>query len=94
MSGRKGATHYPESVKAFIIEAYRNGTPVRELSRTYGISRYAIQSWCGLRPEVNERRKDKPAVSSSKRMVYANDYERLKAENQLLQDLLQRKANS
>ena len=48
MSGRKGAKWYPASTKAKIKEGHESGKSVRELSREYGISRWAIQTWCGL----------------------------------------------
>lgn len=43
MSGRKGMPHYSEEVKAQIRQEHEGGKSVRELSRQYGISRYAIQ---------------------------------------------------
>lgn len=30
----------------------QKGKSQKEISREYGVSRYAIQSWCGLRPET------------------------------------------
>ena len=48
MSGKKGTKHYPEEIKAKIRGEHEAGKAVRELSREYGISRYAIQVWCGL----------------------------------------------
>ena len=38
-----------------VVEDYQTGTSVCELSRRYGVSRYSIQSWCGLRKEVELR---------------------------------------
>lgn len=48
MSGKKGMKQYPVSMKAEIKEEHDQGRSVRELSREYGISRWAIQTWCGL----------------------------------------------
>lgn len=48
MPGKKGMKQYGESMKAKIREEHQAGRAVRELSREYGISRYAIQTWCGL----------------------------------------------
>lgn len=48
MAGKKGMKQYPVSMKAKIKEEHGQGRSVRELSREYGISRYAIQTWCGL----------------------------------------------
>jgi len=94
MSGKKGQKHYPEGIRLQIQEEWRQGKPVRELSREHGISRYAIQSWCGLRPEVNirqiaPRRKGRPrqaAISTEAELAIEN--KRLRMENELLRDFL------
>lgn len=59
MSGKVGMKHYSESLKAKVVERFRNGESVTSLSRQLGISRYAIQSWCGLRKERNPMRPKK-----------------------------------
>lgn len=51
MSGKPGIKHYTEEFKVAVIERYKNGESVHALSRNLGISRYAIQCWCGLRKE-------------------------------------------
>ena len=51
MSEKKGMPHYSEEVKEQARQAYQEGISITEVSRQYGISRYAIQSWCGLRRE-------------------------------------------
>ena len=56
MGNRKGQKHYPEKIKQSIIAKQREGESVRSLSAKYGVSRYTIQLWCGLRPEVNRRK--------------------------------------
>lgn len=33
----------------------KKGSGIRELSRKYAISKYSVQSWFGLRPEVELR---------------------------------------
>ncbi|WP_278309117.1 hypothetical protein [Marasmitruncus massiliensis] len=43
MSGKKGHKHYPQSIEE-VVTKYKTGVPIRELSREYEISRYAIQS--------------------------------------------------
>jgi len=51
MSGIKGMKRYPQGIKEKIILEYNEGVSQRELSNKYSISRYAIQSWIGARPE-------------------------------------------
>ena len=48
MSGKKGMKQYPASMRAKMREEYSTGKSVRSMSREYGISRWAIQTWCGL----------------------------------------------
>lgn len=94
MSGKKGQQHYPQSIKDEVISKFKSGIPVRELSREYRISRYAIQSWCGLRPEAKIRqeelkRKGRPrkrALTTQRELEQEN--KRLQMENELLRDFL------
>lgn len=90
MSGKKGMPKYTDETKGMIIEAYRRGTAVRELSRQYGISRYAIQSWCGLRKEVEIRHiapllKGRPRTRPESQ---EQTIKRLRMENELLRSFL------
>ena len=55
MSGRKGILHYSEELKEQIRQEISAGKSQNEVSREYGISRYTVQSWCGLRPETELR---------------------------------------
>lgn len=55
MSGKKGMVHYSEEMKEQVRKEIVAGKSQREVSRKYGISRYTIQSWCGLRPETKLR---------------------------------------
>jgi transposase len=94
MAGQKGMKHYPQSIRNEIAQKHQHGQSVRELSREYCISRYAIQSWCGLRPETQIRqiaplkkgRPRKQPISSSKEMELK--IKRLEMENELLRDFL------
>ena len=52
MSERKGMKQYPEWVKEQVRERIAAGETQKQLSKELGISRYSIQSWCGLRPET------------------------------------------
>ncbi|MEA4816776.1 MAG: hypothetical protein VB120_07995 [Lachnospiraceae bacterium] len=90
MSGRKGMGHYSKEMREQIIRENKNGMSVKALSKQYGISRYAIQSWCGLRPEVELRHstplpKGRPTKNAMNTDQLIN---RLRMENELLRDFL------
>ena len=90
MSGKKGMAQYSDKTKAMVQNEYKTGAGVRELSRKYGISRYAIQSWCGLRPEVELRHmaplpKGRPVTKPE---TQEQVIKRLKMENELLRNFL------
>ena len=90
MSGKKGMTRYSEETKKKIIAEQKAGSSVKGLSRTYGISRYSIQSWCGLRPEVELRHtaplpKGRPVTKPD---TQEQVIKRLKMENELLRNFL------
>ena len=91
MGNRKGQKNYPAKIKEIIKEEYSQGVSQRELSRKYGVSRYTIQAWCGLRGEVSRRQ-----MAPSKRGRPTNKPEdlekrvkRLEMENELLRNFLQ-----
>ena len=48
MAGKKGMKHYPAEVREKVKAEYEAGGTVKGLSCKYGISRYAIRTWCGL----------------------------------------------
>lgn len=91
---KKGILHYTTEFKAAIVEEQRSGKSVRSLSLEYGVSRYAIQSWCGLRSEVNLRqnvpvrrgRPRKNPITTEHELQLEN--KRLKMENELLRDFV------
>ena len=91
MGHRKGQKHYSERIKQTIIAEQKEGESVCSLSRKYGISRYTIQSWCGLRPEVNRRQMfpKKKGRPSSKPEDKDAKIRRLEMENELLRNFLQ-----
>lgn len=93
MGNRKGQKHYTEEIKQIVVAKQREGESVQSLSRKYSISRYSIQSWCGLRPEVNRRQITplKRGRPSSKRNPenLENKVKRLEMENELLRNFLQ-----
>jgi transposase len=90
MSGKKGMLRYTDETKEMVVEAYRKGTAVRGLSKQHGISRYAIQSWCGLRKEVELRHiaplpKGRPGTRPESQ---EQTIRRLRMENELLRNFL------
>ena len=90
MGNRKGQKHYPERIKRIIIAEQKEGESVCSLSKKYGVSRYTIQSWCGLRPEVNQRqiaplKKGRP---TNRPEELEQKVKRLEMENELLRNFL------
>ncbi len=84
MSGKKGMKKYPVEIREAVVARIRKGESQRELSREYGISRYAIQSW--LKAPIPKQRDRKPAKTLQE---YKYENKRLKMENDLLRDFLQ-----
>ena len=93
MSGRKGMKQYPEWVKDQILERIAAGETQKQLSRELGISRYSIQSWCGLRPETKLRQSAPMPEGRPKKNKTIEDYEkenkRLRMEVALMRNFLQ-----
>ena len=90
MGNRKGQKHYPERIKRIIVAEQKEGKSIRSLSAKYGVSRYTIQSWCGLRPEVNRRQiaPVKRGRTSYKPEDLEKKVKRLEMENELLRKFL------
>ena len=93
MSGRKGMRQYPEWVKQQVRERIASGESQKQLSKELGISRYSIQSWCGLRPETKLRQiaplpKGKPKANKTID-DYKKENKRLRMKVALLRDFLQ-----
>ena len=91
MGNRKGQKQYSESIKEQIRKEYNEGASQRSLNKKYGISRYTIQSWCGLRSEVNLRKiaplkKGRP---TNRPEDLEKKVKRLEMENELLRNFLQ-----
>ena len=91
MAGRKGMKHYPESFKLQIKEEHDAGVSMRTLKKKYGVSIYSIESWCGLRPEVNRRQMAplKRGRPTNKPEELEQKVKRLEMENELLRNFLQ-----
>ena len=90
MANRKGVKHYPEELKRQIREEYESGNTMKSLSQKYGVSRYSVQSWCGLRPEVNRRQQYPMKMGRPKTKEENNEakIKRLEMENELLRNFL------
>ena len=91
MGNRKGQKQYSESIKEQIRKEYKEGASQLSLNKKYGISRYTIQSWCGLRKEVNLRKiaplkKGRP---TNRPEDLEKKVKRLEMENELLRNFLQ-----
>ena len=93
MSGRKGMKAYPEWIKEEVRQRIALGETQGEISRDTGISRYTIQSWCGLRPETRLRQIAPLSKGRPKKDKTIEDYEkenkRLRMEVELMRDFLQ-----
>lgn len=88
MSGQKGMKKYPKGIREKIIKEYHEGKSQCQLSREYGISRYAIQCWIGARPEKNALPKLRGRKPAKTLQEYKYENKRLKMENELLRDFL------
>ena len=84
---------YPERMKEEIRKRIANGESQIQISRETRISRYSIQSWCGLRPETKLRQIAPLSKGRPKKNKTLADYEkenkRLKMEVALMRDFLQ-----
>ena len=93
MSGRKGMKQYPEWIKQQVRDRIASGESQKQLGKELGISRYSIQSWCGLRPETKLRQIAPLQKGKSKANKTIDDYKkenkRLRMEVALLRDFLQ-----
>ena len=85
MSGKKGMKKYPMGIREEVVARIHLGDSQCALSREYGISRYAIQSWL-KEPSIPKQRGRKPAKTLQE---YKYENQRLKMENKLLRDFLQ-----
>ena len=85
MSGIKGMKKYPEAIRKKVVDRIRAGESQNKLSKEYGISRWAIQSWL-KELALPQKRGRKPARTLQE---YKYEDERLKMENELLRDFLQ-----
>ena len=93
MSGVKGMKNYPDWIKQQVRDRIASGESQMQLSKELGISRYSIQSWCGLRAETKLRQIAPMPKGRPKKNKTIEDYEkenrRLRMEVELLRDFLQ-----
>ncbi|MBC8576258.1 IS3 family transposase [Yanshouia hominis] len=85
MSGKKGKVHYSGEMKEQVRKEIGAGKSQREVSRKYGISRYAIHSWCGLRPET-KLRQIAPLPKGRPRKIRTLEARRLPEGKQTVED--------
>ena len=84
MSGRKGMTKYSERVRNAVRAEIAQGASQKSISKKYGISRWAIQTWL-KEPTAPKKRGRKPAKTLQE---YKYENKRLKMEVELLRDFL------
>ena len=72
----------------YTLEEIKEGKSQNQISKEYGISRYAIQSWIGARPEKNVLPKQRGRKPAKTLQEYKYENKRLKMENELLRDFL------
>lgn len=93
MAGKRGMKHYPNSIKSEIMKKQKEGQSVSSLSKEYGISRYAIQMWCGLikgKEAIVSHRKGRPRKNPmTKQRELELEIIRLKREVDLYRSFLQ-----
>ena len=92
MSGVKGMKNYPEWMKQQVRERVLSGESQYQVSKELGISRYSVQSWCGLRPETKARQiaplpKGRPKTNKTIE-DYKKENKRLRMEVELMRDFL------
>ena len=85
MSGKKGMKKYPIEIREEVVMRIHAGDSQCAMSREYGISRYAIQSWL-KEPSIPKQRGRTPAKTLQE---YKYENKRLKMEVELLRDFLQ-----
>ena len=83
---------YPEWMKQQVRERVLSGESQYQVSKELGISRYSIQSWCGLRPETKLRQiaplpKGRPKANKTIE-DYEKENKRLRMEVELMRDFL------
>lgn len=92
MAGKKGRTHYSEAVKNEVRRRREAGESLKTISREMGVSKYSVQSWCGLRPETRLRQIAPLPKGRPKAEKTIEDYEkenkRLRMEVALMRDFL------
>lgn len=92
MSGKKGQKHYSEEIKNEVRRRRAAGESLKAISREMGVSKYSVQSWCGLRPETQLRQMAPLPKGRPKAVKTIEDYEkenkRLRMELELMRDFL------
>ena len=76
MSGKKGQKHYSEEIKNEVRRRRAAGESLKAISREMGVSKYSVQSGCGLRPETQMRQMAPLPKGRPKAVKTIEDYEK------------------
>ena len=88
MPGIKGMKKYPDNIRNEVVKKFNKGQSVCSLHKEYGISRWAIQTWCGLNKEKSQTPKQRGRKPAKTLQEYKYENKRLKMEIELLRDFL------
>ena len=88
MPGIKGMKKYPDNIRNEVVKKFNKGRSVCSLHKEYGISRWAIQTWCGLNKDKSQIPKQRGRKPAKTLQEYKYEHKRLKMENELLRDFL------
>ncbi len=73
---------FNEEFKKMVVELYRSGQPVKELSSEYGVSEVTVYKWIKAYSTITSVNEDEMTLEDLKRMK--KEMLRLKEENEIL----------
>lgn len=73
---------FNEEFKKMVVELYRSGQPVKELSSEYGVSEVTVYKWIKAYSPITSVNEDEITLEDLKRMK--KEMLRLKEENEIL----------
>ncbi len=76
---------FNEEFKKMVVELYRSGQPVKELSSEYGVSEVTVYKWIKAYSTITSVDEDEMTLEDLKRMK--KEMLRLKEENEILKKL-------
>ena len=80
----KGMKCYPIGIREKIVAEHQSGVTQLELSKRFGISRYAIQCWIGARSQKHILPKQSGRKPAETLQEYKYENKRLQMGNELL----------